>query len=30
VEIIAREILMLDSKNQSIEKDSEDYEDFPF
>ena len=30
VEIIAREILMLDSKDQSIEKDSEDYEDFPF
>lgn len=30
VEIIAREILLLDSKNQSIEKDSEDYEDFPF
>jgi single-strand DNA-binding protein len=30
VEIVAREIMLLDSKNQSIEKDSEDYEDFPF
>ena len=30
VEIIARDILLMDSKNKNIQNDTEDFEDFPF
>lgn len=30
VEIIARDIMLMDSKNKNIQNDTEDFEDFPF
>ena len=30
VEIVARDIMLMDSKNKNIQNDTEDFEDFPF
>ena len=30
VEIIARDIMLMDTKNKNIQNDTEDFEDFPF